>query len=263
MDSLSNYRIRRGFKEGVSKVLFSLYRLQAAHPVDAKKHNLFISECTYSPWTDDTDFKKLYMTVKDHTLVDVNKVYLIYSYISQLCKLGVRGDAFEVGVWRGGVGMLIAQAFKHFSGSEVNVYLADTYEGMPKTVKEDNFYKGGELADTSVKVVTDLAQSCKLKKVHILQGYFPDQTSHLVDSSALAFVHIDVDIYESAAKSFDWAWPKVADYGMVVFDDYGYSSTEGVTDFVNSFIKNKPDAMFMFNMGGQAVVIKMPKLAKI
>lgn len=262
MDSLSKYRIRRSLKQAVSKTIFALYRLQASQRVDVKRHEVYISECTYAPWNSDENFKKLYTSVKDHTLVDTNKVYLIYSYISQLCKLQVRGDALEVGVWRGGVGVFIALAFKHFSGSEVDVFLADTYEGMPKTVENDNFYRGGELADTSVAVVQDLAKSCRLSKVRILKGYFPDQTAQMVDTKALGFVHIDVDIFESAAKSFDWAWPRLSDFGMVVFDDYGYSSTEGVTNFVDEHIKTKPDAFFMFNMGGQAVVIKVPHQVK-
>jgi O-methyltransferase len=262
MDNLSKYRIRRSLKQGASKLFFMLYRLQVSHRVDATRHALYISECTYAPWNFDQTFEKLYSLIKDNTLVDKNKIYLIYSYISQLCKLNVRGGALEVGVWRGGVGAFIALAFKHFLGSEVEVFLADTYEGMPTTTEDDNFYRGGELADTSEAIVQKLAQSCQLNKVQILKGYFPDQTAHVIGSEAFAFVHIDVDIFESAAKTFDWAWPRLSDYGMVVFDDYGYSATEGVTNFVDNHIKNKPDAFFMFNMGGQALVIKLPQRAQ-
>ena len=83
-------------------------------------------------------------------------------------------------------------------------------------------------------------------------------TSNLIQSDKFAYVHIDVDIYESAKNTFDWAWPKVSQYGMIVFDDYGYSSTEGVTKFIDDYVRHLPDALFIFNMGGQAIVMKCP-----
>jgi O-methyltransferase len=261
MDNLQKYRLRRSLKQVFSKFFFALYRLQASHRVDTSRHAVFISECTYAPWMNDSKFEALYARIKDNTMVDKNKVYLIYSYIDQLCKLGVRGGALEVGVWRGGVGAFIALAFKQFSGAEVDVFLADTYEGMPKTKDEDNFYRGGELSDTSITLVEKLMRSNQLTKVQLLKGYFPDDTASRIEAARLAFVHIDVDIFESASKTFDWAWSRLSDYGMVVFDDYGYSSTEGVTNYIDEKIKAKPDAFFMFNMGGQAVVIKMPRTA--
>lgn len=256
MDSIQNYNIRRYLKKFVANVIFFMYRLQTSHSVDKKRHGIFIGECTYSPWLIDEDFKALQVKIKGFTLVDENKQYLTYSYIKQLSKLGVKGDYLEVGVWRGGLSALIGMTFKKYSTIPRKLFLADTYEGMPKTVKEDNFYKGGELSDTSAELVKGLMDACELKNTFILKGYFPDQTQELIDSNSFAYVHIDVDIYESAKNTFDWVWPLMSTNGMVVFDDYGYSSTEGVTLIVDEYISKIPDAMLIFNMGGQALVIK-------
>ena len=255
MNNNQKYSLKRGIKRQFSKLLFTAYRLQASHKVDVDRHELFIGECTYAPWKFDSKFLNFFNCIKLHTLVDVNKIYLIYTYIQQLCKLRVQGAMLEVGVWRGGVGVFSALCFKEFAGEEREVYLADTYEGMPATVSADNFYKGGELADTSVEIVTDLMRSVDLKQVHLLKGYFPDDTAGEIEFMTFSFVHIDVDIYESAAKTFAWAWPKLSINGMVVFDDYGYSATEGVTQLIEE-IKNIPNALVIFNMGGQALVIK-------
>lgn len=256
MDSIQSYNFRRFFKNIASSTLFAFYRLQAKHSIDKRRHNLFIGECTYTPWVLDAEFIELQSRIKGFTLVDLNKQYLTYSYIRQLAKLKVEGDYLEVGVWRGGLSALIGMTFNKFSPLKRILYLADTYEGMPKTVSQDNFYKGGELADTSEAVVEDLFKRCNVSNVKILKGYFPQDTSMLIDSDKFAYVHIDVDIYESAKNTFDWAWPKVSQYGMIVFDDYGYSSTEGVTKFIDDYVSHLPDAMFIFNMGGQAIVMK-------
>lgn len=259
MDSLQKYKLRRFFKTQLSKIIFMLYRFQAKHQVDRARHGVFIGECTYTPWLVDLEFRDIYENVSDFSLVDENKHYLTYSYIKQLSKLNISGDYLEVGVWRGGLSALVGMTFQKFSPSiNRTLYLADTYQGMPKTVALDNFYKGGELADTSQSIVENLFKKCNVLNFHILKGYFPQDTSKFIDSDKFAYVHIDVDIYESAKNTFDWVWPKVSQYGMVVFDDYGYSSTEGVTKFIDEYVSLLSDALFVFNMGGQAVIIKCP-----
>lgn len=257
MNNLQKYRIRRFFKEKLAALIFLLYRAQASHTVDSRRHTLFIGECTYSPWLVDKEFREIYSKISGNTLVDINKLYLTFLYVKQLCKLNVSGDYLEVGVWRGGLSALVGITFAGNSQLSRTLYLADTYEGMPKTVKEDNFYKGGELADTSVEIVNNLFKSCDLSNQKVLKGYFPDETASLVGGNNFAFVHIDVDIFESAKKSFDWVWPRMSVNGMVVFDDYGYSSTEGVTSLIDGYINSIIDAMVIFNMGGQAIVIKL------
>ena len=257
MNNLQKYKIRRFFKQKLAALIFLLYRAQASHSIDPKRHTLFIGECTYSPWLVDREFQAIFSKISGHTLVDLNKLYLTFLYIKQLCKLNVSGDYLEVGVWRGGLSALVGMTFARHSQLSRTLYLADTYEGMPKTVKEDNFYKGGELADTSVEIVTSLFQSCDLTNQKVLKGYFPDDTAILIGGNHFAYVHIDVDIFESAKKSFDYVWPKMSINGMVVFDDYGYSSTEGVTSLIDNYISSIVDAMVIFNMGGQAIVIKL------
>ena len=257
MDSNKRNNLIRYFKNITEKIIFFFYKAQAKHRVDPKRHSLFISECTYTPWRLDSEFIKFQDQIKDYTLVDLNKQYLAYSYVKQLSKLNVDGDYLEVGVWRGGVSALIGLAFKKFSPIKRKLYLADTYEGMPSVISnKDNFYKGGELADTSEEIVKSLFSSCNLLNVRTLKGYFPQDTSMFIESEKFAYVHIDVDIYESAKQAFEWAWPKMSTHGLIVFDDYGYSPTEGVTKFVDEYVSNLKDALFIFNMGGQAVVVK-------
>jgi O-methyltransferase len=43
--------------------------------------------------------------------------------------------------------------------------------------------------------------------------------------------------------------------GVIVFDDYGFSGTQGVTRFVNA-LRSRDDLLFIHNLNGHAVVIK-------
>jgi O-methyltransferase len=42
------------------------------------------------------------------------------------------------------------------------------------------------------------------ENVIILQGIFPEQTSHLIDSNSIKLCHIDVDVHDSAKDIFEW-----------------------------------------------------------
>ena len=69
------------------------------------------------------------------------------------------------------------------------------------------------------------------------------------------FCHIDVDTYYSTKDCLNWIWERLVKGGVIVFDDYGYSITEGVTKIVNEH-KNMKDRFFIYNLTGQAIMIK-------
>jgi O-methyltransferase len=73
-------------------------------------------------------------------------------------------------------------------------------------------------------------------------------------SHQLAFIHIDVDVYNSALQCFEYTWPKVVIGGVVVFDDYGQVGCEGVTRMVNEL--DLADAVVICNFNGHAIVVK-------
>lgn len=252
--SLSNYRRLRSITHFLERIIFWGYRRVAKHPVDIGRHSVSIAECTYSPWNFDPDFGSVYDKVRDHTLVDKKKLFNLWQYSRQLASL--EGDYIEVGVWRGGTGCLLGLQLKEQKSSS-RIFLCDTYEGMPTTDgSKDNFYVGGELGDTSYNHVRALAKSLDLENVVLCKGMFPQESAHLVTSSKFKLVHIDVDIYSSAKDSVEWIIEKLVPGGIIIFDDYGYSATEGVTKFVNEYFKGRTDCLFIYNLSGHGIVVK-------
>ncbi len=204
----------------------------------------------YRPWELDSAFSEVADAVAGHTKVDRMRLWELWTLTHNL--RGVPGDILEVGVWRGGSAAVLGRA----AVSERRLILADTFRGVVKAGPKDKYYTGGEHADTDEQTVRHLLESMGLGSAVILPGIFPDETADSVSDSLLALVHIDVDVYQSGRDVFEWAWPRLSEGGVVVFDDYGFYGCEGITALVNELFADPPGRV-IHNLNGHALVIKV------
>lgn len=216
------------------------------------KYGGIYSRASYTPWKCDAEFRRCFEKIRAHTLVDEYRCHELWQLAGQLDALEP-GDVLEVGVWRGGTGCLMACRCAATSAS--TVFLCDTFSGVVKAGSEDSAYVGGEHADTSREIVTNLVRQLGLANVRVLQGIFPDETGADVAERHFRLCHIDVDVYESAAQTFAWVWPRLVPGGIVVFDDYGFYSCGGVTRFVDQ-MRGLADRLVIYNVNGHAIVVK-------
>jgi O-methyltransferase len=186
-------------------------------------------------------------------VVDFYRCYELWQLVKQLAH--VEGDILEVGVYRGGTGCLMARA-AHYPDRTKHVYLCDTYAGIVKAGPQDSFFRGGELRNTSVELVKALVAELALSNVTTLQGIFPDDTAAAIADRRFAFCHIDVDVYRSAQEVLDWVWPRLNVGGIVVFDDYGFATCDGVTKLVNERM-GQMNATAIYNLNGHAIMVKV------
>jgi len=215
-------------------------------------HEMAYPISTYAPWQSDQDFRRVYDQVRKNTLVDVWRLYELWSIVGELAD--VPGAILEVGVWRGGSGALMASRAKAL-GSEDGVYLCDTWEGVVKTGEVDTYYRDGKHDDTSLGIVEKLLAGMGLDRVECLQGIFPDDTGDKVADQTFRLCHIDVDVYQSAKDVLDWVWPRLSPQGMVVFDDYGFPACPGITQFVDEQ-RMQPDRLVLHNINGHGLIVK-------
>lgn len=213
------------------------------------RYSKVLPEACYAPWLSDGEFAKVYAIARNNTLVDIYRCFELWELAKQAAALP--GDFLEVGVWRGGTACLLARAA---TGTNKTVYLADTFAGVVKASSADDWYRGGEHADTSVETVQELLKSVGVTNCEILTGIFPDDTGQRV-RGGLSFVHIDVDVYQSAKDIFEWAAPRMQPGAVVVFDDYGFDKCPGVTRLGNE-IKGRSDFLLLHNLNGHAVAVK-------
>lgn len=240
---LKSYYRNRGYE-----TVFRKYKIEKGDFAQS----VVVPRATYSPWLDDEAFKEVMEQIKNHTLLDIYRLYEIW----QLSKEASvhEGDFLEVGVWRGGSGALIGKIANEFS-PDANIYLCDTYEGVVMAGEEDNKYKGGEHADTSKETVEDLATNMNLKNVNVLKGIFPDDTGSPLEGNKFCFCHIDVDVYQGTKVITEWIWDRLVVGGVIVIDDHGSSGTQGVTRFVESQ-RGMKDRMVIHNLNGHGILVK-------
>lgn len=208
----------------------------------------------YAPWRKDREFLKLYEEIKDDTLVDIYRCYELWSLVVQSKKC-FEGDLLEVGVYKGGTGALIAMASQRLQ-IKGTTYLVDTFEGVVKCSEYDNLYVGGEHADTSEDIVAALLKKLDLSNTYIIKGIFPDDMKEIYKNNKYRFVHIDVDVYQSGKDIFEYIWPSVVKGGIVVFDDYGYTGTKGITTLCDELKNRIDDGTFIYNLNAHGIFVK-------
>jgi O-methyltransferase len=224
-------------------------------PQTLYSHELVVPmSSTYAPWHDDESFRRAYDAVRGSTMVDQYKCYELWEQLGQLAH--VSGDVLEVGVWRGGTGILMARRLGEVD-PDARVLMADTFSGVAKAGAEDPWYRGGEHADTSPELVQALAAREGVE-VELLVGMFPDETGHLIADRRLRLVHVDVDVYASARETLEWAWPRLNVGGIVVWDDYGSFECEGVATLGRQLFAAQPaGGRLVHNLNGHLLLVKL------
>src|SRR5262249_47471175 len=140
--------------------------------------------------------------------------------------------------------------------SKKTLYLCDTFTGVPKAGEKDQTYTGGEHADTSVDHVTALLERCGVSNFQILTGIFPDETASALPADVqFSFVHIDVDVYRSGKDVLEYVWDRMPVGGVVIFDDYGFPTANGITILVNEY-RAANDRIILHNLNGHGIMVK-------
>ena len=107
--------------------------------------------------------------------------------------------------------------------------------------------------------VEELFKKIDETEPEILTGIFPDDHKQLSIEN-LAFVHSDVDAYGSTRGVIEWCLPKMVRGGIIVFDDYGFNTCEGVTKYVDQMALDpeiRQNFCFIHNLNGHAIMIKI------
>jgi hypothetical protein len=203
---------------------------------------------TLAPWFDEP-FNSLYEKIKDYTVVSRDRCYII----DQLSKHSVllKGAFAECGVYKGGTAYILKENI--LLGK--NLYLFDTFEGMPITVVADpSKHKVGDFGDTSVNNVKAFLGESKNIKYEV--GTIP-KTFESLPEEEYAFVHIDVDLFAPALVSCEYFYPKMVDGGIILFDDYGFEKYKNAEKAaVDEFFRHKNENVIVLPTG-QAFIIKV------
>lgn len=159
------------------------------------------------------------------------------------------GELAEVGVYRGGSAMLLAEA----KGAS-RLHLFDTFEGMPRTDSvHDGDFSAGMFGDTGLEAVQ--ARLAPWTNVAFHPGFFPDSAKDIDPTLQFKFTNIDVDIRSSTLACLDYFYPKTVRGGFLVVHDYNDCGVPGAKAAVDEFMRDKPEAVLQL-WDTQALIVK-------
>ena len=206
-------------------------------------HSLLFAKQMYEKH--DSKFLKIMKEIGDNRGADNEENYTLYSSLKAVKDLV--GDIAEIGVYKGGTAKLLCE----LKGNK-NLYLFDTFEGLPNTKDDDLFVQKGWLHDTSVESVKKYLAN--YDNVHFLKGVFPETNTSVLNKK-FSFVHLDVNLYQTTLDALEFFWPRMISSGRIVSHDYNTNSMPGIKKAFSEFFKNEPEKIIEI-ADSQVMVVK-------
>ena len=173
------------------------------------------------------------------SLVRKQKIDFIKNKVIELNNINT--PIIEVGVYKGGTAKVIIENMNKIC----DLYLFDTFEGIPNKSECDNIHIVGDFNDSSYKNILELFKS--YRNVYIYKGIFPDETSKFINNIMFKIVHLDVDTYISYKKSLEFLYDRVIKRGYIIFDDYNEKTCRGATIAIDEFFKYKKEKIMLYD----------------
>ena len=182
--------------------------------------------------------------------VSILTAYECYTILS--CAKGFKnrpGAFLEVGCYQGGSTKLICE----MKGSSRPFYVCDTFEGLPESTEKDKGVHRKAQYSCSLESVS--AYLSAYENVHFVKGFFPDSAAGMIPEDVqFAFVHLDVDLYESTIRSLEYALPRLVSGGVILSHDY--SILAGVKAAFHEFLEVHPECVLIELPSTQCMLIK-------
>jgi O-methyltransferase len=176
--------------------------------------------------------------------------------VAQLMRLvsDLSGDTVECGVFKGASSYLICKANQTAQDRRVH-HVFDSFAGLSEPSAVDgSFWSEGDLACHLDVVKANLSEFDE-NTVKFYPGWIPDRFSD-VDGQRFSFVHIDVDLYGPTWNSLAYFYPRMQVGGIILCDDYGFTTCPGATIAIDEYLLDKPEPMISLPCGGGFLIKK-------
>lgn len=196
-------------------------------------------------WWDNADFNAYLQRFKELDGMNTDHRWML----GQLMRLteDVPGDTAECGVFEGAGSYLICTLNRMVAKQHRVHHVFDSFEGLssPESVDGSHWTKG-DLACGEESVSKNLVEFASDVVLH--KGWIPERFSD-VQGRRFSFVHIDVDLYQPTLDSVRFFYPLMNDGGVIVCDDYGFTSCPGATQAIDEYLADKPEKMLSLSCG--------------
>ena len=158
------------------------------------------------------------------------------------------GDTAECGCYQGASSYLMCLLNQDAAPGRVH-HIFDSFAGLsePDAALDGTHWTKHALSATEAEAhaaLHDFAGSYQLYK-----GWIPERFAE-VAGRCFAFAHIDVDLYAPTRDSIAFFYPRLLPGGILLCDDYGFTSCPGATRAIDDFLRDKPEKMLACASGG-------------
>ncbi len=186
------------------------------------------------------------------TSLYLDRLYTIYQ--SLLNVSGLAGDILELGVYSGGSLKFIAWICE----SQVTrraIFGLDTFTGHAGVTQEDGLvHLEGMLKGPGLQDVSDYIKDHR--DITLVAGDVRETLDGvLAGAERLAFVHLDLDLYEPSAFSLPRLAAKLVPGGIILVDDYGFTTCPGAKKATDEFLERGGFTHFHL-LTGQCILTK-------
>jgi hypothetical protein len=154
-----------------------------------------------------------------------------------------------------------------------DLYLFDTFEGMPKPQDVDvhangqaalpEFIQGQRGEDSSAVCYASLkdVESAMARtkynpdRIHFIRGKVEDTIPGQAPES-IALLRLDTDWYESTRHELEHLFPRLSPGGILIIDDYG--DWQGARKAVDEFIANRAPTLFLSRIDDTGRLVVKP-----
>jgi hypothetical protein len=224
----------------------------------------------------DEEFLRIYRACAPFSLASIERLYAVYQAVRHILDREVPGDVVECGVWRGGSCMCAAMTLAARGATDRRLYLYDTFAGMTEPTVEDVSFTGEPARPTWERaqradhnrwcygslddVKANLARtSFPADRVVYVQGPI-EETVPLTMPDSIALLRLDTDWYSSTRHELEHLYPRLAPYGVLIVDDYGF--WKGARKAVDEYFAEHTPILLARSDNTGRMGIKLPEPAR-
>jgi O-methyltransferase len=219
----------------------------------------------------DAESKEIIRSVREYTMTGNAKLFALIQAVRYVVRHDIPGDFVECGVWRGGSTQAAARTLIASGDTGRDLYLFDTFEGMPPPSDVDVRHDGRSAEElmaaaespeksmvwamASLEDVRDGMAKVPYPadKVHFIEGKVED-TIPAGAPERISILRLDTDWYESTRHELEHLYSRLSPGGVLILDDYGY--WEGARRAVDEFLDETGERLLLTRMASGRIAVK-------